>query len=414
MSSESRPELAWLRLGAALMALGLFLFSVRPVLSPLVLFAALLLLFSPYSGTRFHAITVVGATLLMLFWALATTGSLLAPFVLAGVLAVMLDPVVDRMERRLPRSLAIVILFIPIVAAIGAAVFFGLPALGSQLRQLLERIPDLIERVADFLYDLRARLLASDLRLIADDAMLQRLRDVESADIGRWLQQRHEELGGRAWSGVLGLGRGVATLLTIFGYVVLTPVLLFYLLRDIDRMRERAVELFPRDRRDTWTDFMARYYALVARYLRGQVIAASIVGVLTWLGLWALGFPYAGLIGAVAGIFNLVPYLGLIVSLIPAVLIALISGEIGASLLKIAVVFGIVQFLDSSVTSPRIVGDSVGIHPVWIMLALALGGYWFGFVGLLLAVPFAALIKLLTPVALDRYRGSAVYRGTAR
>ncbi len=410
---EEQPsaELRWLRMGTVLLALGLFLLSVRPVLSPLVLFVALVLFLVPYSGTRYHVATLLTSALLLGVWALATTGSLLAPFVLAGVLAVILDPAVDRLERWMPRSLAIVLIGLPAVAGLAAALFFGLPALGGQLRELIERVPELIEALVGRLEALRARLLSLDLSPAVDDALLGRLREIDADDLVALVEARSADLIRQAWSGVLGVGRGVGVLLTVLGYTVLTPVLTFYLLRDFDRLRHGAMDLFPRDRRERWSAFLAEYNELVARYLRGQVMVAIIVGVLTWLGLWALGFPYSGLIGATAGVFNLVPYLGLIVSLIPAVLIALISGAIGASLLKIAVVFGIVQFLDSSVVGPRIVGDSVGIHPVWIMLALALGGFWFGFAGLLLAVPAAALIKLLARVGLERYRRSAVYEG---
>jgi predicted PurR-regulated permease PerM len=410
---DTPPEVGWLRLGAVLLALGLFLLAIRPVLSPLVLFVALVLFLSPYSGTAFHRITVLTAALLLLVWALATTGSLLAPFVLAGVLSVILDPAVDRLERWMPRWVAILLIGLPVVGGLAAALFFGLPALGDQLRDLIGRVPELIQGLADRLDALRSRLLASDLGPLADDALLGRLRDVDAADLTALIEARSEEWIRRTWFGVLGVGRGVGVALTVLGYTVLTPVLTFYLLRDFDRLRHGAMDLFPRDRRERWSAFVAEYNALVARYLRGQVIAAAIVGVLTWVGLWALGFPYAGLIGATAGVFNLVPYLGLIVSLVPALAIALISGAVGASLLKIAIVFGIVQFLDSSVIGPRIVGESVGIHPVWIMLALALGGFWFGFVGLLLAVPAAALIKLLAQDGLERYRQSAVYRGEA-
>ena len=413
MSQAERTELGWLRLGAVLLALGLFLLAVRPVLSPLVLFVALALFLAPYSGTAFHRTALLTSALLLLIWALATTGSLLAPFVLAGVLSVILDPAVDRLERRMPRSVAILLIGLPAVAALGAALFFGLPALGDQLRDFLGRVPELLQGLADRLDALRRRLLASDLGPLGDDALLGGLRDFDAADLAALIEARSEEWIRRSWSGVLGVGRGVGVVLTVLGYTVLTPVLTFYLLRDFDRLRLGAMELFPRDKRERWSDFLAEYNVLVARYLRGQVIAAAIVGVLTWLGLWALGFPYAGLIGATAGVFNLVPYLGLIVSLIPALAIALLSGAVGPALLKIALVFGVVQFLDSSVIGPRIVGESVGIHPVWIMLALALGGFWFGFVGLLLAVPAAALIKLLASEGLEHYRQSAVYRGEA-
>jgi predicted PurR-regulated permease PerM len=107
-----------------------------------------------------------------------------------------------------------------------------------------------------------------------------------------------------------------------------------------------------------------------------------------------------------------VPYLGLVLSLVPAVFIALVSGAIGISLLKVAAVYGVCQLLDGAVISPRIVGDSVGLHPVSVLLALSLGSFFFGFVGLLIGVPLAAVIKLLLARAMARYKASAVYRGS--
>ncbi len=112
-------------------------------------------------------------------------------------------------------------------------------------------------------------------------------------------------------------------------------------------------------------------------------------------------------------IFSVIPYLGLVLSLIPAILIALLSGSVGISLLKVAVVYGVAQLLDGTVITPRIVGESVGIHPVWVVLALTLGGFFFGFAGLLIGVPAAAVTKLLIIKGLDRYRASDFYRGGA-
>ncbi len=137
------------------------------------------------------------------------------------------------------------------------------------------------------------------------------------------------------------------------------------------------------------------------------------VGVLAGLGFWLLNFPYALLLGVVAGVFNVVPYLGLIASLIPALLIALFSGAILLSLGKIALVFVVVQLLDGTVIGPRIVGESVGLHPVWVILALAVAGFFAGFVGLLMAIPLAVLVKLLLRMALARYESSQLFRGSA-
>jgi predicted PurR-regulated permease PerM len=150
---------------------------------------------------------------------------------------------------------------------------------------------------------------------------------------------------------------------------------------------------------------------MISKYLRGQVMVAIAMGLITALGLWIARFPYAGTLGLIVGIFSVVPYLGLVLSLIPAIFIALVSGSVVVSLLKVAVVYGLTQLLEASVISPRIVGESVGLHPVLVLLALALGGYFFGFVGLLIGVPAAAIGRLLVERGLRRYKGSAFYRG---
>lgn len=402
-----------LRTVAVLLVLGLFLvslgFPMGPVLSPFVLLLVLLLLLAPYAGDPFHTRLALTAVLLTVLWLLHTLGSLLAPFILALVLAYILDPAVDRLEGRMPRTVAILVLALPLVALLVLAVVLGIPAIADQVEDLILAAPRAIERLVAWLEAMRTRLLALRIPLL-DEVVLDRLRELDQEAVVAALQERQEAIARRMWRGVLGLGRGLGTLLTILGYVVLTPILTFYLLKDWDRMRHRVTDLFPRSKREDWLDFFTEYNALVSRYLRGQVLAAASVGVLTALGLWILGFPSAALIGTVAGVFNLVPYLGLVVSLIPALIIALVSGGVLANLIKLAIVFGVVQFLDGSVIGPRIVGESVGIHPVWVMLALALGGFFFGFPGLLLAVPAAVLIKLLLTHGLERYRASKLYR----
>ncbi|HUH13973.1 MAG TPA: AI-2E family transporter [Longimicrobiales bacterium] len=404
-------ELPVVRVAAVLMVLALFLYSLTPALSPLVLLLALLLLLSPYAGEPSHTRLALMAVLLTGLWLLDTLGSLLAPFILALVLAYILDPAVDRLERRLPRTLAILLLAIPLVTLLALALVLGLPALGRQVEDLIAGAPAAIERLITWLEAARGRLLALRIPLL-EDVVLERLRALDREQVVAALESRQAAIGQRIWQGVIGLGRGLGTVLTIFGYVVLTPVLTFYLLKDWDSARARVQELFPRRHAARWSAFIAEYDRLLSRYLRGQVLAAALVGVLTWLGLWIVGFPYSGLVGTVAGVFNVVPYLGLVVSLIPGLIIALVSGGVVANLVKLALVFGIVQFLDGSVVGPRIVGESVGIHPVWVILALAVGGFFFGFVGLLVAVPGAVLLKLLIVGGLVRYRASRVYGDT--
>lgn len=397
---------------AVLLVLAGFLFTLRSLLSPFTLFILLLLLLAPYAGSRRHRLLVIGASILTVLWLLETTGFLLAPFVLALVIAYILNPLVNLLARwRIPRTLAIVLLVLPFLGLLVLGAVFGVPALAGQVESLIDRAPEAFERVSAWLAAVRSRLARVDVPFVREDVVLQPLSTLDAERVVEFLRTRQAEIAGQVWGAVLGVGRGVGTALTIFGYVVLTPVLAFYLLRDYDRLAARLIDLVPRPQRESWLGFAREYDQLVSRYLRGQLLAALAVGVLTALGLWIARFPYAGLVGAVAGVFNLVPFLGLVVSLVPAVVIALLSGNILASFVKVAIVYSLVQLLDSVVIGPRIVGESVGLHPVWVMLALAVGGFFLGFVGLLLAVPVAALLKLLLRHALDRYRRSSLYLG---
>ena len=157
------------------------------------------------------------------------------------------------------------------------------------------------------------------------------------------------------------------------------------------------------------SEFAGEYDRLLNRYLRGQVLLAASVGLIVGVGFWAVGFPYPLLLGLVAGVFNVVPYLGFAVSLVLALAIALFSGSVLVSLGKVALVFG-VQQVGENVLGPLIIGESVGLHPVWMLLAISLFGFFFGFVGLLVAVPVAVLAKLAISSALRRYRSSTWYR----
>lgn len=407
-SSAARP---WLYAGIAALIGALMFYRMSAALSPLVFYILFLLLVSVWAGSREHLLLVTGATFALLIWMLEALGGLLAPFLLAFVIAYILDPAVDRLERRMSRRAAVAILLVPVLAALLLALGFGVPALLGQAENLIARAPAAIRSIAEWLDRLRDSAVNLRLPFGSGESVSRPFDMLTEERIATFLQERQDELIERGWGAVLGVGRGVTFLLSLLGFLVLTPVLIVYLLNDFNRITVRAGELVPVARRAYVLGLLAEYDALLSRFLRGQLLAAMIVGVLTWLGLLLLGFPYSGLVGAIAGVFNVVPYLGLIVSLVPAIIIALVSGSFLLSMAKVAAVFIIVQLIDSTVTGPRIVGSSVGLHPVWVILALAVGSFVFGFVGLLLAMPAAVLIKLLLRESLTRYRNSAFFTG---
>ncbi|HEX2168390.1 MAG TPA: AI-2E family transporter [Longimicrobiales bacterium] len=389
----------------------LFLFSIQSALSPLIAYVLLLMLMAPFAGTDRHSTVVIAATFALSIWLLETMGSLLAPFILAFVLAYILDPAVDVLERRrIPRSIAVALLVLPVLLLLAAALGFGIPALINQIEGLLQRLPAAATRFLEWLAVTRESAQRWNLPFLSDEVIA---RWLDPDRIAAYVQSRQEAIAQGAWGTVTGVGRGFGIALSVLGFLVLTPVLMIYLLKDFDNIRMRLADLVPHDRREAWLSFAAEYDGLLSRFLRGQLIAAAFVGVITWLGLWIAGVPYAGLVGAVAGVFNLVPYLGLVVSVIPVLIIALLSGSFMSIIIRAGIVFAIVQTIDSTIAGPRIVGGSVGLHPVWVILALAVGGAFFGFVGLLIAMPVAVLIKLLLRHGITRYRTSSMFLGAA-
>lgn len=404
-----------LEAAAVLVVLGFFLFAVRGVLNPFLLFLVLWAVLTPFRGKPGHGAMLATAALLTCFWLLSTTGSLLAPFVLSVVLAYLLDPLVDVLERRrFPRALAIAVLTLPALGLLAALLFVAIPAAVDQLGEVVRDVPLFLQRVADWLETAQQRLLRVDLPILDEEAIVARLRGIDSTAVVSFVEERRSALARRLWTGVLGLGRGFGSVLSVLGYVVLTPALTFYLLRDWDRITRGLGDLIPVRRRDAVVAFIDEYDSLLGRYLRGQITVALAIGTITGLGLWVARFPYAGTLGLLVAVFSVVPYLGLVLSLLPAVFIALVGGSVGLSLLKVAVVYGAAQGLESTVVSPRILGESVGLHPVWVVLALVLGGFFFGFVGLLIGVPAAVGVKLLAVRALARYKASETYLGPSQ
>jgi predicted PurR-regulated permease PerM len=396
---------------AVLLVLGLFLYSTRAVLNPVLLFVLLWAVLVPFRGSEGHVALLATAATLTVVWLLSTTGSLLAPFVLSLVLAYMLDPLADRLTRRgVSRTLAILALTIPAIGVLGVLVLVVLPAAVQELGDVIEQAPVFFERLAGWIESWGQWLATVNIPLINETQLLERMRGVDAEAVVSFLQERQQALAASIWGAVLGVGRGIGSFFTVLGYVALTPVLSFYLLRDWDRLTAAVERLLPAGRRSAYASFARDCDDLVSKYLRGQITVAVVIGTITGLGLWIASFPYAGTLGLIVTIFSVIPYLGLVLSLIPAIFIALVSGSVWVSLLKIAIVYGAAQFLEASVVSPRIVGESVGLHPVWVVLALALGGFFFGFVGLLIGVPLAAIAKLLLERGLDRYRSSGFYR----
>lgn len=387
----------------------LLLVSVREILVPPLVLPLVIVALWPLRS-RQGAKTAMGiATVLTLCWGLKLYGGMLGPFLLALAVAYLLAPLVARLERHgIKRGLAILIVVLPPVLGGIAFLIYAGPQVWQQALTLVNALPRFATTMLEFLSGLRAR--AEGLVFLTDEQRTW-IHDLNAEQLGLLLQQNADALLRELTQWGLAFLRRLGTIFGFLGYLVVTPVVAFYLLRDWQPLLTFMEALIPTAHRGPAVEFIEEYDSALGKFVRGQLIEATLVGTLTGVGLAVLGVPSALLLGVIAGIFNLIPYIGLAISIVPALIVALTMPSPLAGLLRVGGVFLVVQFIDGSVTGPRIVGGSVGLHPVVTMLALAFGGAMLGFAGLLLAVPLAVLIKMLGARMLTSYRASAVYAG---
>ncbi|WP_210491270.1 AI-2E family transporter [Microvirga antarctica] len=347
----------------------------------------------------------------MIFWLvslfivaglLAVFSTILLPFVAGFALAYLLDPLADRLQRvglgRLGASLIILVLFV-LIFIVGLMVV--VPLIAQQLGEFVERLPSYVARLQQLAVEQGGPLIE---RLGGSNA----LKDMQTS-VGNLISQ------GMAWMGsfLQSLWSGGQALLGIFSLLVVTPVVAFYMLIDWDRMVTTVDSWMPMRHRDTIRAIARDIDKAIAGFVRGQALVCIILGTFYAVALSLLGLNFGAMIGMTSGILSFIPYVGSLTGLILSMGVAIVQFWPDWTLIVATLgifVFG--QFVEGNILSPKLVGESVGLHPVWLMFALLAFGSVFGFVGLLLAVPLAAAIGVVARFGLHQYLTSPLYRGT--
>ncbi len=340
----------------------------------------------------------------LLYWGIATTvfcvllwalGHVLLPFVLGGAIAYFLDPVADRLESLgLSRIAATGLITIVGILIFVTMALLVIPTLAQQALQLVNVAPDYARSITAFLTERFPSLL--------DDSSALR-QSISS--LGETIQSRGAELLNTALT-------SVASLLNIAVLVVIVPVVSVYLLLDWDRMVARIDELLPRDHADTIRLLARDIDATLASFIRGMGTVCLILGTYYAIALMLVGLQFGLVVGFVAGLVTFIPYLGALIGGALAIGLALFQfwGD-WFTIGLVAGIFVIGQVFEGNILTPKLVGSSVGLHPVWLILALSVFGAAFGFVGMLVAVPVAAAIGVIARFAVGQYKASLLYRG---
>jgi predicted PurR-regulated permease PerM len=329
----------------------------------------------------------------------------LTPVFVSLLLAYLLDPVVHRLERlRLNRSVAIFILAGVTVAIVAAAGTFLLIQTQQEVVQLSADLPHYLERLRIEAEPFTRKYLRFNLPKSFDEILQGLSAQLSQAPPGTIMPAS------KAFGRIIGVVSAgtVAVAAWVVGLLVI-PVLLYYLLRDWDVLLQWTQENIPLRFRAYAVDKADQIDAVLGAFIRGQLTVCLILGLLYSLGLSLLGVNLAIIIGLVSGAAFIVPYLGTILGIVAASLMALLEFGAGWHLLGVWAVFGAAQALEGAVLTPRITGKKVGLSPVMVILALLIGGRLLGFLGILIAVPAAAVLKVFMKDALARYRLSEFF-----
>ena len=339
---------------------------------------------------KYWGITI--AVLLALLWFL---GDVILPFVLGGAIAYCLDPIADRLEA-LGCSRVVSVAIISLVSIMIFVIVFLLviPTLIEQAGQLIETAPDLFNQLQNFLYTRFPELLDEGSTIRA-----------QLLAVGETIQSK----GGDLLNGVLSSAAGLINILIL---LVVVPVVAFYLLLDWDNMTAKIDEMLPRDHAPVVRKLARQIDSTLASFIRGQGTVCLILGTYYAAALMIAGLNFGLVVGFIAGLITFIPYVGALVGGSLAIGLALFQfwGD-WLSIGLIAAIFGLGQFLEGNILTPKLVGKSVGLHPVWLLFALSVFGSLFGFVGMLVAVPVAAMIGVVARYVIEQYKESRLYRG---
>ncbi|MEM9100925.1 MAG: AI-2E family transporter [Pseudomonadota bacterium] len=331
-------------------------------------------------------------------WVFYLLMPVLTPFLIGGLLAYLGDPIVDRLEaRKIPRSLGVSIVFFLVALMTLLLLIVIIPVLTYQMQIAISQAPLIITWLQnDAVPNILERLgVESDINL---ELMSKALQD-------NW--QGATEVAAKFLKALFSSSAHVILLLS---NLVLIPVVAFYLLRDWDILVAQIDRLLPRTIRPTVVKITQECDEVIGQFLKGQLLVMFSLTIIYSVGLTLVGLDVALMVGILSGAVSFVPYLGTIIGILAATIAGLVQyqGEI-ASLIPIFIVYGVGQLIESYVLTPMMVGDKIGLHPVAVIFAIMAGGQLFGFAGVLLALPIAAVIVVLLRHGVGRYLRSGLY-----
>ena len=328
------------------------------------------------------------------------TRRVVAPFFIAFALAYLLDPLADRLVAlKLSRTLSVLVLMLTFFLLVLGSGILLIPILSMQAENLAKNIPTYVGIFREWVRPL--------LELISglDSARLEEYLNEGLSRFGELPVKVLQFSGKFIWGSISNL----FNIILMLANLVIIPVVMFYLLRDYDSINAKLLGLVPTRFQIKATELVSEINEVLSRFVRGQLMVAGLMGVMYSAGLFLCDTPMSLSLGMMAGLVNLVPYLGLILGFVPSALLTFMHTQEWLPVLGVAGVFAFVQAMEGMFITPRVVGDNIGLHPVAVIFAVLLGGELFGIPGMILGVPGVAVLNVLMAKGLVQYKASSFY-----
>ncbi len=344
----------------------------------------------------FISLAVILAVAVVLYF----SRRVVAPFFIAFALAYLLDPLVDRLEScKLSRTASVLVLMLAFFFFATGATMLLVPILSTQAESLVKNIPAYVGIFREWVRPV------ADLISGLDSAKVEEFLDAGLSRFGELPMKVLQFSGNLIWGSISNL----FNLILMLANMVIIPVVMFYLLRDFDVINKKLSALVPPRFQEKTIDTVREIDRVLSRFVRGQLMVAGLMGVMYSAGLFLCGTPMSLSLGMMAGLLNLVPYLGLILGFVPAALLTYMHTGEWLPVLGVAGVFAFAQVVESMFITPRVVGNNIGLHPAAVIFAVLLGGELFGITGMILGVPGVAVLNVLLSRGIARYKTSSLY-----
>lgn len=323
-------------------------------------------------------------------WLLYLLAPVLTPFVAAGLLAYIGDPLADRLQRlKMPRTIAVVCVFLLTFLFVGFLIMLVLPLVRTQVGALFNALPTILAEIEGVWLPKLGSFLGS--------------APGEDFGVAAFVSRYSDMAGSWGTALLLSVGKSGGALAAAVISLFLVPIITFYLLRDWDFIMSHFAALVPSAQQDTVYKLARETDEVLGAFLRGQILVMLALAVIYSVGLGIVGLKFAIAIGVVSGLVSFVPYLGFVFGIVLASLTVVLEADPWLRLIGVVATFVVAQMIEGSVLTPKLVGDRIGLHPVMVIFAVAAGGQLFGFFGILLALPAAAVLSVLVRFAYDNY-----------